>query len=113
MMENPLSLKMQLREYRRPWKLFLLTCGLGALIVGSYYYDAPDWDIPISIIMAGFAYLTASWSIRVMVERCWKHLPLMLLFTWFTVDGCYWLYWGYKNPMVLEWMRDANFPASL
>lgn len=29
------------------------------------------------------------------------------------VDGCYWLYWHYKNPLALEFMRAANFPASL
>jgi hypothetical protein len=28
-------------------------------------------DIPISIIMAGFTYLTAGWSMHVMVERHW------------------------------------------
>ncbi len=39
--------------------------------------------------------------------------PLMLFYTWFTVDGCYWIYWHFKNPVALELMRDANFPASL
>jgi hypothetical protein len=38
---------------------------------------------------------------------------LALLFTWFTVDGCYWIYWHFKNPAALELMRDANFLASL
>ncbi len=37
----------------------------------------------------------------------------MLLATWFTVDGCYWIYWHFKNPMALELMREANFFASL
>ena len=37
----------------------------------------------------------------------------MLFWTWFTVDGCYWLYWHFKNPVVLELMREANAPASL
>ena len=39
--------------------------------------------------------------------------PLMLFYTWFTVDGCYWLYWHFKNPVALALMRDVNFPASL
>ena len=37
----------------------------------------------------------------------------MLFFTWFTVDGCYWLYWSYQNPEALAMMRDVNFLASL
>lgn len=102
-----------IEEYKRPWKLFSLFAGLALLIIGSHYNQAPDWDIPISFIMAFFAYLTAPWSMRVVVERQWKNYPLMLFCTWFTVDGCYWLYWHFKNPQSLELMRDVNFPASL
>ena len=36
----------------------------------------------------------------------------MLFWTWFTVDGCYWLYWHFKNPVAFELMREANAPAS-
>ena len=63
--------------------------------------------------MATLAYLTAPWSLRAVVERRWRDLPAALFFTWFTVDGCYWLYWRWKNPVALELMRDANFFASL
>ncbi len=48
-----------------------------------------------------------------MLERNWKYYPLMLLFTWFTVDGCYCLYWGLVNPKTLELMRAYNFLVSL
>lgn len=105
--------KTLLKEYKRPWKLFSLAIGLTLLIVGSFFYKAPDWDIPISFIMAIFAYLTASWSLRVIVERRIKHVPLMLFYTWFTVDGCYSIYWYFQNPEALALMRDANAPASL
>ena len=37
----------------------------------------------------------------------------MLFATWFTVDGCYAIYWTFKDPAALEMMRDVNFPASL
>lgn len=112
-MNKEIQFKNVAREYFRPWKLLALFFGLSLLIVGSFYYQAPDWDIPVSFIMAIFAYLTASWSLRVVVERHWKMFPLMLFFTWFTVDGCYWIYWHFKNPLALELMREANFPASL
>ncbi len=102
-----------LTEYLRPWKLATLAVGIGLLILGSFHYQAPDWDIPISIIMAVFAYLAAPWSLRVILERQWRLWPAMLFATWFTVDGCYAIYWHFKNPAALELMRAANFPASL
>ena len=102
-----------LREYRRPWKLVTLAIGIALLILGAFYYDAPDWDVPISFIMAIFAYLTAPWSLRVIIERRWRHWPLMLFLTWFTVDGCYAIYWHFANPLALALMRDASFLASL
>jgi hypothetical protein len=37
----------------------------------------------------------------------------MLLATWWGVDGCYALYWWWRNPAALELMREANAPASL
>ncbi|MGB7651610.1 MAG: hypothetical protein WBL62_10520 [Gallionella sp.] len=107
------KLNICLVEYARPWKLVTFAIGLALLIVGAFYNIAPDWDVPISIIMGVFAYLTAPWSIRVILEQRWRLLPLMLFFTWFTVDGCYAIYWHFKNPVALEMMRDANFFASL
>ena len=100
-------------EYLRPWKLVTLALGVALLILGSFYYQAPDWDIPISFIMAIFTYLTAPWSLRVILERKWSHWPGMLFVTWFTVDGCYAIYWYLKDPVALEMMREANFFASL
>ena len=69
------------REICRPWKLSTFAVGLALLIVGSFYYRAPDWDIPVSIIMATFTYLTAGWSMRVIIFRQWRQWPLMLFFT--------------------------------
>ena len=112
-MPNKIIVSELLVEYKRPWKLFSLACGIALLIVGSFYYQAPDWDIPISLIMATLTYLTASWSMRVILERQWRHFPLMLFYTWVSVDGCYWLYWHLKDPVALELMRDVNFFASL
>src|SRR5690348_16358183 len=96
-----------IKEYLRPWKLFSLAVGLSLLIAGAFYVHAPDWDVPISFIMAILTYLTAPWSLRVVLDRRWKYLPAMLFATWFTVDGCYWIYWHYRNPVALEWMSEA------
>ncbi|HZE59081.1 MAG TPA: hypothetical protein VE085_00825 [Burkholderiales bacterium] len=106
-------MKPWLQEYLRPWKLATLGIGIGLLIAGSFYQPAPDWDVPVSLIMALLAYLTAPWSLHVVVERQWRWWPAMLFATWFTVDGSYWIYWHFKNPVALDLMREANFPASL
>ena len=100
-------------EYLRPWKLFTLAAGIALLLIGALLQIAPDWDIPISFIMALLAYLTAPWSLRVLLDRRWRLLPLALLATWFTVDGCYALYWHFRDPAALALMRAWNFPASL
>ena len=112
-MQNLGTLGINPAELARPWKLLTLALGIALLILGSFYYQAPDWDIYITLIMAILAYLTAPWSLRVMLERRWRLWPVMLFATCFTVDGSYWLYWHFKNSVALEMMRDANFFASL
>ena len=102
-----------MQEYLRPWKLMTLAGGLLLLIAGSFYHPAPDWDIPISVIMGLLAYLFAPWSLRVLMERRWRHWPAMLAATWFTVDGSYAIYWHFQDPVALAMMREVNFPASL
>ncbi len=83
--------------------------GAWRLIVGVLANLAPDRDVPISLIMPLLTYLTAPWSMRVLLQRRWRSFQLMLLYTWFTVDGVYWLYW----QAVLELMRYDNFITSL
>jgi len=89
--------------------LALNTWGTSA---GAFHFDALDWDVPISFIMALLAYRTAPWSMRVIFERHWRYWPGMLLATWFTVDRSYWLYWRVVDPFALEFMRGANWPES-
>ena len=102
-----------MKEFIRPWKLFSLACGLALLIAGSFYYQAPDWDISICFIMGIATYLTAPYTLRVVLERRWKELPWAALATYVSVDGLYFLYWNAVNPMALEYMRGANALASL
>jgi hypothetical protein len=99
-------------ELLRPWKLTTLALGIATLVAGRFIVEAPDWDIGVSLVMAGVAYVTAAWAMRVFLERRWRLWPLALLATWFGVDGCYWIYWNTVNPSALI-MREANAPASL
>ena len=101
-----------LHDYLRPWKLFSLACGIAILIAGSYLQPAPDWDIPISFLMAFSTYLFAPITSRTLARRQWKYLPLALFGMWFSVDGIYWLYWSWRDPVALEMMRSGNAPAS-
>jgi hypothetical protein len=98
-------------EYLRPWKLITLALGINALIYGSYLEPSPDWDVGISVLMAVMTYLTAPWSLRVLLERRWRMLPLALFWVWLSVDGVYWA-WNHALPDINGW-REANFPASL
>ena len=54
-----------LHDYGRPWKLFTLACGIALLIAGLYWQPAPDWDIPISLIMGVGTYFCAPVSTRI------------------------------------------------
>jgi len=99
-------------EYLRPWKLATFAFGVALMILGAIYTPAPDWDIPISVIMPVITYLTAPCAVRTLVDRRWRHLPLALFFAWFAVDGSYALYWHFRDPFVLETMRSANAPIS-
>ncbi len=101
-----------LHDYLRPWKLFSLACGIGILVLGSYFDPAPDWDIPISLMMALCTYIFAPITSRVLARRRWRLLPLALFGMWWSVDGVYWAYWAWRNPEVLAMMRSANAPAS-
>ena len=98
-------------EYLRPWKLIALALGLNALIYGAFLERSPDWDVGISVIMALATYLTAPWSMRVLLERRWRWMPLAAFWTWLSVDGVYWAY-NRALPDISDW-REVNFPASL
>jgi hypothetical protein len=98
-----------MREYLRPWKLVTFSIGMAWLVWGSFYYGYSDWDLGVSVIMGGLAYLSAPWSVRVIWNRQWCRLPLALLCWLVTVDLSY---YAYHSLMGNEMIRDANFLAS-
>lgn len=68
---NPMSSPSSVSRmrYRSRWNLATLAIGIALLIGGSFYYQAPDWDIPISLIMAGFACQLARIAVPVLGLR--------------------------------------------
>lgn len=96
-------------EWRRPWKLFSFTLGLGWLLWGALTFDISDWDVGVSLLMAGFTYLLAPAAARVVMHRDWRQLPLAVLAWWWSVDGVY-MAWHLAVGNVTY--REANFYAS-
>lgn len=100
-------------DYFSPWRLVTLWLGLLFLMAGAVWSGLPDWDVPISFLMAIPAYITAAPTMRVLLEHRWQYLHYAVFWTWFTVDGTYVIYWGLRDPAVLDALRFANACASL
>jgi hypothetical protein len=100
------------REWLRPWKLATLAASLGLVVWGAFRVGAPDWDVGICFVMGVPTYLSAPFGVRAVLERRWARLPLALVLAWVSVDGVYWGYWHFKDPVVLGLMRGANFAVS-
>jgi NhaP-type Na+/H+ or K+/H+ antiporter len=95
------------------WKNVTFLIGLFLLLVGATIWDYPDWDYNISFIMALFTYFSATYAFDAFVLRQYKKWPMAIFLTWWTVDGCYSVYWFLVNPTTLEQMRGGNAPLSL
>jgi hypothetical protein len=111
-----LPLRQYLLELFRPWKLFSLGVGMSWLLYGACKYGFSDWDVGISLIMGGFAYLCAPWSVRIILyhlqyrPRFWVlWIISALLVAWFVVDG---IYVFYHTAMGNQMLRIENFYAS-
>jgi hypothetical protein len=108
------ELRAEAREWRRPWKLALLAVGMAWLVYGATHYHFSDWDLGISFLMGGLAYLLAPWSVRTFYDALRGRarvgaVLLALLFGWFTVDGVDVLYHTLMGNQMVRW---ANFKAS-
>ena len=88
-------------ELYRPWKLASFAIGMSWLIYGALNYHFGDWDLGISLLMGGMAYLFAPWSLRTLAcvfRQRPSHWPLRtsmaIFYGWLTVDGVYMAYHG-------------------
>jgi len=104
-------------ELRRPWKLATFTIGMCWLFYGALFYDISDWDVGISILMGGFTYIFAPWSVITIYSSFRFRLPLRplriivaLVPAVFTVD---WIYWLYHSIVGNSMMRWENFKVSM
>ena len=74
-------------------------------------FDIQDWDIGVSLVMAGVTYCTADWVVGVLRRSEYRRYPLALFFTWFAVDGSYFAYWQIVNPDAM--LRGVQWWPSL
>lgn len=96
-------------ELARPWKLATLAAGLSWLLFGALTYGFQDWDVGVSLIMAGLTYISAPWCVRKIMNRRWSMIVGVIIMSWFSIDGAYALWHNFVGN---EMIRDANFPAS-
>ena len=93
----------------QPWKLVTLAAGLVWLLYGALTYHFADWDVGVSLIMAGLTYVSAPWCARAVRYRKWRLIAGVIIAWWFCVDGSYSLWHTIAGNSM---MRDANITAS-
>lgn len=98
-------------DSKRLTKNLTFAMGLGFLIYGALFLAYPDWDIGVSLLMAGITYFTADWVVDVIRRRDYPKWPLAVFYTWLAVDGSYWAYWSVVRPEVM--IREGQWLASL
>lgn len=96
-------------ELARPWKLATLAAALSWLLFGALTYGIQDWDVGVSLIMAGLTYVSAPWCVRAIMNRRWSLIAGVIILSWFAIDGSYVLWHTLAGNQMI---RDANFPAS-
>jgi hypothetical protein len=94
------------------WKNSTFAVGVILLLMGAVADVAPDWDIPVTVIMASLTYATAERSAGNLLRRKWSTLPRTAFDTWIAVDGAYFVYWFFVDRSALM-MRDIQWPVSL
>lgn len=103
-------------EYFRFWKLMGLCLTICFLIIGSIIFKLPDWDIPISIIMALLTYILSPISLWLLLNLKNQTLLTKIIktiisscFCWLTVD---FIYCSYNNYFYHHYYRESNFIVS-
>jgi hypothetical protein len=110
--------KCMIKTYLNPLNIFTFAIGLALLLYGAAAYSLPDWDVPVSILMAALTYLTAAFVIHILrtkyptLRRRIVFYAIAFFLVWVSVDGSYWAYWSLVNPDSLM-LRNAQYQTSL
>ena len=92
------------------FKNITFALGLTWLVYGGLTYHIIDWDVPVSLIMAGFTYASADWVVDVVWRRQYRQWPMAAFLTWVSVAGSYNAYWiltGHRERLVPDqWLAS-------
>ena len=94
--------------YINAWRLYTLFIGVSILHYGALTEGAPDWDLPVSYLMAGVTYLLMP-LFDTHVEQH-RYLSAACVAT-VCVDTTYGLYWDYMGNCLAS--QVINYTASL
>ncbi|TJZ64141.1 hypothetical protein [Chitiniphilus eburneus] len=92
------------------WKVSTFLVGVMWLLWGAFHYQISDWDVGVSLTMAGVTFLAAEWCAKTLYSLNWRRFPLVIWWTWLAVDG---VYVAYHTLAGNQMLRDAQWPASL
>ena len=68
--------------------------GLAWLLLGALTYGIKDWDVGVSLVMAGYTYITGEWVINSLLSKKPLRLIGAFLATFVGVQGSYVFYWS-------------------
>lgn len=89
-------------------KLATFAVGLGWLLWGALTLGLRDWDVPVSLLMAGSTYLFAQWCVESLKKP--SRWPLAALLAWWCIQGSYEVYWRLVDP---SRMVEGQWQASV
>lgn len=93
------------------WKNFTFCIGLAWLIYGAIFFGYPDWDIPLSLLMAGSTYVSADRFVLSIKQKDPRGVLLHSITAWWATDGSYWMYWSLVDASVAiragQWAMSA------
>lgn len=93
------------------WKEVTCLIGTAMLVWGAIFLNFPDWDIPLSLVMAFSTYLSADRFVEALLARRWLEVIAWAPSAWWSVDGSYWMYWSFVDTSVMT--RAGQWPTSL
>lgn len=93
------------------WKNTTFVIGLAWLIYGAVYFEYPDWDILISLLMSLSTYLTADRLIMAIKQKSYPAVALWSVGAWWSIDGVYWVYWSLVDKTAM--LREGQWGMSL
>jgi hypothetical protein len=93
------------------WKPITFLFGFAWLLWGALFFDYPDWDVGVSVVMALSTYLTADKAVGWILSGKPRNLLAAALVSWWAVDGSYTLYWSIVRPEVM--IREGQWAMSL